>query len=122
MRQDVRPGRVGGIPAGANWTVAVILVLIAWLLGGSILPGACPHQPGTAYWAVAVAGAVLFLASLLAHELSHALVARRNGVTVRRAGRRRGGDGLGSAPRHGGSRHVGGVDHRHLVAGGAFDG
>lgn len=68
---------------GANWTVAVILVLIAWLLGASILPSALPHQPAALYWTVAVAGAVLFLASLLAHELSHAVVARRHGVKVR---------------------------------------
>lgn len=69
LRQDVRLGQVSGIPVGANWTVAVILVIIAWLLGASVLPSAAPHQPAVLYWTVAVAGAVLFLASLLAHEL-----------------------------------------------------
>ena len=83
MRQDVRLGQVSGIPVGANWTVAVILVIIAWLLGASVLPSAAPHQPAVLYWTVAVAGAVLFLASLLAHELSHAVVAKRHGVGVR---------------------------------------
>ncbi len=83
MRQDVRLGRVAGIPVGANWTVAVILVIIAWLLGESILPTAASHQPAILYWTVAVAGAVLFLASLLAHELSHAVVAKRHRVKVR---------------------------------------
>lgn len=75
--------RVAGIPVGANWTVAVILVLIAWMLGASVLPGAVPHQPVAVYWILACATAVLFLASLLAHELSHALAARRNGLRVR---------------------------------------
>jgi Zn-dependent protease len=83
VRQDVRLGRVAGIQVAADWTVALILVLIAWLLGGSVLPGAVPHQPVAVYWVLAFAAAVLFLASLLGHELSHALVARRNGLAVR---------------------------------------
>jgi len=83
VRQDVRLGRVAGIRVGADWTVALILALIAWLLGGSVLPGAVPHQPAAVYWVLACAAAVLFLASLLGHELSHALVARRNGLAVR---------------------------------------
>ena len=83
MRQDIRLGRVAGVAVGANWTVGVILVLIGWLLGASVLPGAVPHQAHGLYWSAAVAGAVLFLASLLAHETAHAVVARRNGVRVR---------------------------------------
>lgn len=83
MRQDVRLGRVAGIRVGANWTVALILALIAWLLGGSVLPGAVPDQPVAVYWVLACTAAALFLASLLGHELSHALVARRNGLAVR---------------------------------------
>ena len=83
MRQDVPLGRVAGIQVGANWTVAVILVLIAWLLASSVLPGAAPHLSVAAYWTVGCAAAALFLASLLAHELSHALVARHNGLKVR---------------------------------------
>jgi Zn-dependent protease len=81
VRQDIPLGRVAGIRVGANWTVALILALIAWLLG--VLPGAAPHQPVAVYCVLACATAVLFLASLLGHELSHALVARRNGLSVR---------------------------------------
>jgi len=67
VRQDVRLGRVGGIPVGAHRTVAVILALITWLLGASIMPGALRHQPQALCWTAAAAGTVLFLASLLAH-------------------------------------------------------
>jgi Zn-dependent protease len=83
MRQDMPLGRVAGIRVGANWTVAVILALFAWLLAASVLPGAAPHQPPAVYWALGCLAAGLFLASLLGHELSHALVARHNGLTVR---------------------------------------
>ena len=83
MKQTVRLGQVAGIAVGAHWSVAVILVLIAELLAVSVLPGAFPRQSAGLYWVVAGAAAVVFLASLLAHELAHALVARRNGVGVR---------------------------------------
>jgi Zn-dependent protease/CBS domain-containing protein len=83
VRQSVRLGRVAGIPVGAHWSVAVILVIITMVLGLSVLPAALPHQPAGLYWGVAVAGAVAFMASLAAHEFAHAIVARRNGVGVR---------------------------------------
>jgi Zn-dependent protease len=83
VKQSVRLGRVGGIPVGAHWSVAVILALIAELLAVSVLPAAFPHKPAAQYWVVAVIAAAAFLACLLAHELAHALVARRSGVGVR---------------------------------------
>lgn len=83
MKQTVRLGRVGGIPVGAHWSVGVILAIIAEVLAASVLPAAYPHQRPAAYWTVAVIAALLFVASLLAHELAHALVARRSGVTVK---------------------------------------
>jgi Zn-dependent protease len=63
--------------------VLVIVALIGWILGASVLPGLVPGQPAVAYWAVAVPGALLFVAALLAHELTHAVVAHRKGVPVR---------------------------------------
>jgi len=80
MRGFVRLGRVAGIPVSVHWTLGVI----AWFLGYSLASGALPDSvPGAshaAYWAVALAGVVLFFLSILVHELSHALTARRFGV------------------------------------------
>jgi Zn-dependent protease len=83
VKQSARLGRVGGITIRAHWSVAVILVIIAQVLAVSVLPSAHPRERPAVYWTVAVIAAVLFLASLLAHELAHALTARRSGVTVR---------------------------------------
>jgi Zn-dependent protease len=83
VKQSVRLGRIAGIQVGAHWSVAVMLVLLAQLLAVTVLPAAHGHQPTALYWVAASAGAVLFLASLLAHELAHALVARHHGVPVR---------------------------------------
>ncbi|HCU91366.1 MAG TPA: hypothetical protein DHU96_00815, partial [Actinobacteria bacterium] len=83
MKQSIRLGRVGGIPVGVHWSVIVIVGLIAAILGGQVLPQMAPGQSTTAYWAVAIPGALLFVLALLAHELAHAFVARRAGVPVR---------------------------------------
>ncbi|WP_067176490.1 site-2 protease family protein [Microtetraspora niveoalba] len=83
MKQSLRLGRVAGIPVGVHWSVLVIAALIAASLGGAVLPGAVPGQSPRLYWTLAVATAVLFLGSLLAHELAHALVARWRAVPVR---------------------------------------
>ncbi len=83
MRQSLRLGKVAGIPVGVHWSVGVILIIVAQILGASVLPAALPHQSAAAYWTVAVIGALVFAASLLAHEMAHALVARHNGMKVR---------------------------------------
>lgn len=82
MNDTIRLGRIAGIPIGANWTVVGIAALMAWSLAGRILPGEVPGLAPAAYWIAGAGTAVLFLASLLAHELAHAVVARRNGIEV----------------------------------------
>ena len=77
-------GRPAGIRVGAHWSVLLIMALLAQVLAQSLLPEAVPGQPVLVYWATGVGGAVVFLASLLVHELSHALVARHRGLAVDR--------------------------------------
>jgi Zn-dependent protease len=83
MTASVRFGRVAGIPVGASWSALLIAALIAWSLAGRLLPAQVPGLAPAAYWLAGAAGAGLFLGSLLAHEIGHALVARRAGVRVR---------------------------------------
>jgi Zn-dependent protease len=79
---SVRVGRIAGIDVGLHWSLAIVLVLIVWTLAGQILPSVVPDQPQSAYWLVSALAAFLFYASLLSHEMGHALVARRLGVRV----------------------------------------
>lgn len=81
MTPTLRLGRIFGIEIGVNWSLLFVFVLIAWSLA-SAFPGDVPGRPAAQYWIAGVAGAVVFYACLLAHELSHALVARRMGVKV----------------------------------------
>jgi Zn-dependent protease len=68
---------------GASWSALLIAGLIAWSLAGSLLPAQAPGLTPAAYWLAGLVGAGLFLGSLLAHEVGHALVARRAGLAVR---------------------------------------
>src|SRR5215217_5591415 len=83
MTASLRFGRIAGIPVGASWSALLIALLFAWSLGGDLLPAQVPGLVPAAYWLAGAAGAGLFLASLLAHEIGHALVARRAGLRVR---------------------------------------
>jgi Zn-dependent protease/CBS domain-containing protein len=84
MRQTLRLGRIAGIAVGVHWSVLVIMALLVEGLASVVLPNAAPGQPWPVYVLVAIAGAVLFLISLLAHEVAHALMARRFGIRVER--------------------------------------
>ncbi|WP_099025842.1 site-2 protease family protein [Mycolicibacterium palauense] len=74
-------GRIAGFPIAVNWSVLVILWLFTWSLA-STLPDAEPGYPTALYWVAGACGALILLASLLAHELTHAILARRAGVRV----------------------------------------
>ena len=82
MSSTIRLGKVYGIEIGLNWSLVFVFALVAWSLAVTILPQTVPNRSAAAYWTTGLIGAVVFYACLLAHELSHSVVARRNGVEV----------------------------------------
>jgi Zn-dependent protease/CBS domain-containing protein len=76
-------GAVGGIQIRLNWSAAVIFVLIAFGLAAWQFPAVNPRQTTLTYVVAAVVTTAVFLASLLAHEVAHSLVARRYGLKVK---------------------------------------
>lgn len=77
-------GHWRGVEVDAHWSVLLTVGLFATLLATGTLPVAHPGDTQTAYWLVAVGTSVVFLLTLLAHELAHALVARSYGMQVKR--------------------------------------
>lgn len=75
-------GRVSGVPVRLHWSVLLIMALIAWALAGQAFPTAYPGRSGALYAGYGIAAAAVFLLCLFAHEVSHAIVARRHGVPV----------------------------------------
>lgn len=74
-------GRVRGLTLSVHWSVLVIVWLFAWSLAGT-LPQTTPGYSRAAYWLAGLCGALLLAMALLAHELAHAVVARRAGIPV----------------------------------------
>jgi len=82
MGQSFSLGRIFGIRIGVNWSVVLIVALLAYGLAAGQFPAEVPRRPEAEYVIAAIVTAVAYMASLLAHELAHSLVARRNGVQV----------------------------------------
>src|SRR5215467_2157599 len=82
MGQTFSLGRIFGIRVGVNWSVLAIVALLAYGLAVGEFPAAAPRHPVAEYVIAAVVTAVAYMGSLLAHELAHSLVARRNGLQV----------------------------------------
>ncbi|MGI5270203.1 site-2 protease family protein [Nonomuraea sp. CA-218870] len=84
MRSTIPLGRIYGIQVGMNISVLVIVAILVFGLAFGRFPLAFPDLPVAAYLAAGVVAALLFMASLLAHEVAHALMARRHGIEVAR--------------------------------------
>ncbi|MCP5178642.1 MAG: site-2 protease family protein [Pseudomonadales bacterium] len=76
-------GHLFGIRIGLHVSVLIIFALIVSSLGGGMFPQWHPDWSAAVRWSSAIIAAALFLASLLAHELSHAVTARRLGIGIR---------------------------------------
>jgi Zn-dependent protease/CBS domain-containing protein len=61
----------------------IVAVLITWSFATGAFPTRLPGLAPPAYWLMGIAGALIFFLSVVLHELSHALTARRYGVEMR---------------------------------------
>src|SRR5256884_4656220 len=82
MGQTFSLGRISGIRIGVNWSVLLIVALLAYGLAVGEFPAAAPRHPVAEHVVAALVTAVAYIGSLLAHELAHSLGARRNGLQV----------------------------------------
>ncbi|HJP66249.1 MAG TPA: site-2 protease family protein [Actinomycetota bacterium] len=81
MRRGWRIGRIGGVDIRIDPSLLVIVLLITFSLWGQLSARFPPPSTPLAL-GVAVATAVLFFLSILAHELAHAGVARLRRIPV----------------------------------------
>ena len=82
FKNRFRVGKILGIPIHIDATWVLIFVWVTWSLSASYFPERYPYWSPTLTWSLGVASSLLFFASVLLHELGHALVARAQGVHV----------------------------------------
>jgi len=80
----IRLGRIAGVELVADYSLLFIVALIAMNLGVAVFPAWHPDWSSGLRWVVALVASLSFVASIAAHELAHALVARRYKLPVRR--------------------------------------
>jgi Zn-dependent protease len=80
---SVQIAKVKGIPIKLHFTLAIVFALIAWTLAVNYMPLFYPDLPESAYWTMGILGAIILFISVLLHELSHSMVAKRYGYKVR---------------------------------------
>src|SRR6202167_4978677 len=81
MKSSIRLGRLFGIEIGLHYSWFLIALLITMSLG-SQFQGSHGEWGSTVIWSLSILTSLLFFVTLLAHEMSHALVARTRGLTT----------------------------------------
>lgn len=82
MERGFRLGSILGFEIRIDHSWFVIFFLILWSLSVGVFPNDVPGRARWVYLAMGTVGTLLFFASLLAHEISHSVVARAKGVEV----------------------------------------
>lgn len=83
MKYSWRIARIFGIDIKIDSSWLVIFVLFSWSLAGSYFPGSHPHWSLALRWAMGVLTSLFVFGSVLAHELTHSIVAIKQGETVK---------------------------------------
>ena len=82
MDGNLTIGRFGGVEVRLHWSLLAVFALIVWSLADGVFPSQNPGLSDGTYLGIAIVAALLFLASILLHELGHSWVARREGIEV----------------------------------------
>lgn len=75
--------RIFGFDVKLNLTWLLLAMLIVWTLAVGFFPSDYPGLATQTYWWMGIAGAIGILFSIVFHELSHSLIARRFDLPIR---------------------------------------
>ena len=84
FRSSIKLFKIFGIEVGLNYSWFIIFALITYTLATSFFPTSLPDAGIAAYIVLGMITSILFFFSVLFHEMSHSLVARKNGIPIER--------------------------------------
>ena len=76
--------KVAGVQVEIDFSWIIIAFLVLWSLSAGYFPITYPGHATVNYWIVGAVGTILFFASVLGHELSHAAVGNQLGENIDR--------------------------------------
>jgi Zn-dependent protease/CBS domain-containing protein len=77
-----RIGRLFGFDINVHWSWLFIFFLVTWTFSTGVLEEFYPEWTAGRRWTVGSAISIIFFLSILLHEMSHSVVARRYGIPV----------------------------------------
>ena len=83
MIKKIEIARIFGIPIKLDLSWFIILAFITWTLASGFFPSKYPELNNFTYLVMGLLSALLLFVSVLLHELSHSLVARRYNIPIR---------------------------------------
>ncbi len=83
MIKKIEIAKIFGIPIKLDLSWFIILAFITWTLATGYFPSKYPELDKSTYLIMGLLSALLLFVSVLLHELSHSLVARRHNIPIR---------------------------------------
>jgi len=83
LRQNIRIGKIMGIPVGLDYSWFFIFAILTWMLAVSYFPVEFKGWSTGLYWAMGAATSLMLFVSVLLHELGHSFVALQFKLPVR---------------------------------------
>jgi Zn-dependent protease/CBS domain-containing protein len=81
--RSIKLFRLFGFEVKIDISWLIIAALITWSLASSVFPSYFAGLKEATYWAMGIVGALALFLSIVVHEFSHSLVARRFGVPMK---------------------------------------
>ena len=83
MNSSFKLGRILGVDVGVHWSWIFIFGVVTWSFATGVLEHYYPNWTDAQRWIAGALVSAVFFLSVLAHEMSHAVVSNRLGLPVR---------------------------------------